>query len=65
VTSGDKIGTGPSTGPWIRPDNAAVEAVVAAAYSCPSGAITYERRDGGPAEAAPEINVIRALENGP
>jgi uncharacterized Fe-S cluster protein YjdI/CDGSH-type Zn-finger protein len=52
-------------GPWVRPDNAAVEAIADAAQGCPSGAITYERRDGGPAESAPEINTIRVLENGP
>lgn len=52
-------------GPWIRPDNAPVEDVVALAHSCPSGAITYERHDGGPAEGPAEVNVVRVLENGP
>lgn len=52
-------------GPWIRPDSASVEDIVALAHTCPSGAITYERHDGGPAERAPEVNVIRVLENGP
>jgi CDGSH-type Zn-finger protein/uncharacterized Fe-S cluster protein YjdI len=52
-------------GPWIQPDNAAVETIAAVAHGCPSGAITYERHDGGPTETAPEINVIRVLENGP
>lgn len=52
-------------GPWIRPDNGAVEELIAVARSCPSGAITYERHDDGPAERAPDVNVIRVLENGP
>jgi CDGSH-type Zn-finger protein/uncharacterized Fe-S cluster protein YjdI len=52
-------------GPWINPDNGTVEELVGVARSCPSGAITYERHDGGPAERAPDVNVIRVLENGP
>jgi CDGSH-type Zn-finger protein/uncharacterized Fe-S cluster protein YjdI len=52
-------------GQWIKPDNATVEELVAVARSCPSGAITYERRDGGDAERKPAVNVIRVLENGP
>jgi len=52
-------------GPWIQPDNASAEDIVALAHTCPSGAITYERHDGGPAERSPEVNVIRVLENGP
>ena len=35
------------------------------ALSCPSGAITYERLDGGAQEAAPAVNVARVRENGP
>jgi len=52
-------------GPWIKPDSANVEELIAVAKSCPSGAITYERHDGGDAERAPDVNVIRVLENGP
>jgi CDGSH-type Zn-finger protein/uncharacterized Fe-S cluster protein YjdI len=54
-----------AAGPWIRPDNAAAEAIVAIALSCPSGAITYERLDGGPQETAPAVNLVRVRENGP
>ena len=42
-----------------------VETCVALAHACPSGAITYERHDGGPREPAPPVNVLRILENGP
>jgi CDGSH-type Zn-finger protein/uncharacterized Fe-S cluster protein YjdI len=52
-------------GPWIQPDNATVEAVVAVALSCPSGAITYEKLDGSPQEAPPPVNLVRVRENGP
>ncbi len=52
-------------GPWIDPDAMAAEQLVAVSENCPSGAITYERLDGGPAEAAPPVNVARIRENGP
>jgi CDGSH-type Zn-finger protein/uncharacterized Fe-S cluster protein YjdI len=52
-------------GSWLRPDAMPVESLVAIAHSCPSGAITYERLDGGSAEAAPPVNVLRIRENGP
>jgi CDGSH-type Zn-finger protein/uncharacterized Fe-S cluster protein YjdI len=52
-------------GEWIHPDAASSEAVAAVAHACPSGAIAYERLDGGPQEAAPLVNVARIRENGP
>jgi CDGSH-type Zn-finger protein/uncharacterized Fe-S cluster protein YjdI len=52
-------------GPWLNPDGAAVEALVAVAHNCPSGAIQYERLDGGPAETSPLVNMIGVRENGP
>lgn len=52
-------------GEWIQPDAGSAEAVAALAQSCPSGAITYERLDGGEQEPAPKVNVVRVRENGP
>jgi CDGSH-type Zn-finger protein/uncharacterized Fe-S cluster protein YjdI len=52
-------------GEWIQPDGAPAEEVAAIARACPSGAITYERLDGGPQESAPPVNVVRVRENGP
>jgi CDGSH-type Zn-finger protein/uncharacterized Fe-S cluster protein YjdI len=52
-------------GAWVHPDAAPAEVVAAIAQSCPSGAITYQRHDGGAGEAAPAVNVIRVRENGP
>ncbi len=52
-------------GTWIHPESTTVEHCVRVAHSCPSGAITYERHDGGPQEAAPSVNVVRVRENGP
>jgi len=60
-----KVFQADAQGPWIKPDNASVEELIAVARSCPSGAITYQRHDGGDAERAPDVNVIRVLENGP
>jgi CDGSH-type Zn-finger protein/uncharacterized Fe-S cluster protein YjdI len=52
-------------GAWLHPEAVSTEQVVRVAHNCPSGAITYERRDGGPQESAPAVNVIRVRENGP
>jgi CDGSH-type Zn-finger protein/uncharacterized Fe-S cluster protein YjdI len=52
-------------GPWLHPETVSVEECAAIAHACPSGAITYERHDGGPQEAAPAVNVLRIRENGP
>jgi CDGSH-type Zn-finger protein/uncharacterized Fe-S cluster protein YjdI len=54
-----------ASGQWLHPENDTVERLVQVAQSCPSGAITYQRCDGGPQEAAPEVNTIGILENGP
>jgi len=51
-------------GPWIHPD-ASPEGAVEVAHHCPSGAITYERTDGGPQESAPPVNTVHVRENGP
>lgn len=52
-------------GEWIHPDAASVEAVVQIVESCPSGALTYHRKDGGPDEVPPVVNTVRIRENGP
>lgn len=52
-------------GEWIFPDRMPLEALVEVAHACPSGAIRYERHDGGPAETPPPVNVVRVRENGP
>jgi CDGSH-type Zn-finger protein/uncharacterized Fe-S cluster protein YjdI len=52
-------------GEWIHPDAASAEAVAELAHNCPSGAITYQRFDGGANESAPVVNTARVRENGP
>jgi CDGSH-type Zn-finger protein/uncharacterized Fe-S cluster protein YjdI len=52
-------------GPWIHPDAMPVERVVEVAHACPSGAIGYQRLDGGAEEAAPPVNLATVREAGP
>lgn len=52
-------------GPWLFPDEASNEQLLTIAHTCPSGAISYRRLDGGPEESAPAVNVARVRENGP
>ena len=52
-------------GEWIHPDAVSPETVAGIALGCPSGAIRYERLDGGEQEAAPLVNTVRVRENGP
>ena len=52
-------------GEWIHPDAASPEAVARVAHACPSGAIRYERLDGGEDEVAPVVNLLHIRENGP
>ena len=52
-------------GEWLFPDQATPERIAIVAAQCPSGAVSYERLDGGPNEAAPAVNVARVRENGP
>jgi CDGSH-type Zn-finger protein/uncharacterized Fe-S cluster protein YjdI len=52
-------------GPWIHPEAAPIERVAELVHACPSGALSYERHDGGPAEQPPQVNTVRVLENGP
>lgn len=52
-------------GPWIDPDAASPEELLALATRCPSGAIVVERLDGAGGERPSGRNVVAVLENGP
>lgn len=52
-------------GAWIHPERASTEEIVELAHLCPSGAIRFERKDGGSPEAPPKVNLARLRENGP
>lgn len=51
--------------PWIDPDAASADEVAAVVRRCPSGALHFERRDGGSAEAPPAPNRIVVTDAGP
>lgn len=51
--------------PWCQPDVTTLDDVVDVVERCPTGALTYRRKDGGPAEQAPERNTIVVSNNGP
>jgi CDGSH-type Zn-finger protein/uncharacterized Fe-S cluster protein YjdI len=51
--------------PWVLPDAASPDSVAATVVACPSGALHYERKDGGEAETVQEENTIRVNRNGP
>jgi CDGSH-type Zn-finger protein/uncharacterized Fe-S cluster protein YjdI len=51
--------------PWIDPSLASADAVASACEACPTGALHYERKDGGVSEATPDINTITVSVDGP
>ena len=51
--------------PWVLPDAGSADSVAATILTCPSGALHYERKDGGAVEPIPEHNTIRLVQNGP
>lgn len=55
----------PSRRPWVDPDAASEEEIAAMIRTCPSGALTYRKLNGAAEEAAPGINRVSVLENGP
>ncbi|MEZ4767298.1 MAG: CDGSH iron-sulfur domain-containing protein [Caldilineales bacterium] len=44
--------------PWIDPANEPADKIAAVVMRCPSGALKFERKDGGPGEEATEETVI-------
>lgn len=51
--------------PWCDPDQVDAEEVVNVVKRCPTGALTYVRKDGGAAETADDENVVVVAYNGP
>lgn len=51
--------------PWGQPDLGEAEYVAAVCRRCPTGALTYKRKDGGSAEAVPAANSVTVANNGP
>ncbi|MEJ0011554.1 MAG: ferritin-like domain-containing protein [Bauldia sp.] len=65
VLGAPKVFRANTPGTWIYPDAMPKDDVIRIAHECPSGAIRYARKDGGPEEAAPAVNVVNLRENGP
>lgn len=55
----------PSRRPWIQPDKSPVERVSAVVMQCPTGALAFDRKDGGEVEPLPETNTLLVIEDGP
>lgn len=55
----------PDERPWVEPDAADADEVAAVVTDCPTGALQFERKDGGPEEATPEENTATVAPDGP
>ena len=51
--------------PWVLPSAATAEEIAAVIERCPTGALHYERSDGGPAERPDAHNTLRVRARGP
>lgn len=55
----------PARRPWVELDRADVDTIVAAVQACPTGALRYERTDGGQDEVTQAPTTIVPFPNGP
>ena len=55
----------PKRKPWVDPEAAPAAEVARVIERCPTGALQYERKDGGPQESPPPTNRIRIAADGP
>jgi uncharacterized Fe-S cluster protein YjdI/CDGSH-type Zn-finger protein len=55
----------PGSRPWVMPDNGTPDAVVRAVELCPTGALHYLRKDGGPGEQPTPVPTATVSRNGP
>lgn len=55
----------PNARPWVNVSGAEADAIAAAIESCPTGALRYERTDGGPQEEPATPASVQARTNGP
>ena len=51
--------------PWCQPDCVTPDEVADVVTRCPTGALTYARKDGGAEETAEPENVVSVVYNGP
>jgi uncharacterized Fe-S cluster protein YjdI/CDGSH-type Zn-finger protein len=55
----------PQNRPWVLVDAASADKIAEVVMTCPTGALHFERSDGGPQEPEPEETTIDARPNGP
>jgi CDGSH-type Zn-finger protein/uncharacterized Fe-S cluster protein YjdI len=55
----------PQSQPWVLIDAASADEIAAVVMTCPTGALHFERLDGGLQEPQPEETTINARPNGP
>ena len=55
----------PDERPWIDPDEADADDVAEVITRCPTGALQFERNDGGWVESTPDENTIAVTPDGP
>ncbi len=51
--------------PWIQPDKSHSDRVAEVVMRCPTGALQFERRDGGAEEPVPSENIVVVAASGP
>ena len=55
----------PERRPWIDPNQAAADDLAEVVLRCPTGALHFTRKDGGPEERPPDTNTITVDPDGP
>ena len=55
----------PESRPWVKIDAATADKIAEVVMTCPTGALHFERLDGGPQEPQPPETTIDARPNGP
>jgi uncharacterized Fe-S cluster protein YjdI/CDGSH-type Zn-finger protein len=51
--------------PWVTIDAASADDVARVVARCPTGALSFQRLDGGPQEEAPATTIVEPRPNGP
>jgi CDGSH-type Zn-finger protein/uncharacterized Fe-S cluster protein YjdI len=55
----------PDQRPWIDPTRATADEIAAVVATCPTGALQYERKDGGAPEGPADRNTVQIEPDGP
>jgi CDGSH-type Zn-finger protein/uncharacterized Fe-S cluster protein YjdI len=55
----------PGERPWVTPEAGSAASIAEVIQRCPTGALHFERKDGGPAEVPPARNTVEPTRGGP